>query len=153
MLNDKAILLVEDNPDDIELALHAFRSNNIVNEVVVKTNGKDALDFLFAGGEPLPGVVLLDLNLPKLSGIDVLREIRAHERTRMVPVVIMTTSREERDVLTSYKLHANSYVVKPVDFQQFTDSVRQLGMYWLLLNEGPPLKGQDDATAAASTGR
>jgi DNA-binding response OmpR family regulator len=137
MLRNKAILLVEDNQDEIDLALHAFRSSNIANKVVVKTNGKDALDYLFHSDDTLPGVVLLDLNLPKLSGIEVLREIRANDRTHLVPVVVMTTSREERDVVNSYELHANSYVVKPVDFQQFTESMRQLGVYWLLLNEGP----------------
>ena len=151
MLNDKVILLVEDNPDDIELALHAFRSNNIANRIVIREDGKAAIDFLFDTAEPIPGVVLLDLKLPKLSGIDVLRAIRSNPRTKLVPVVVMTTSREENDVVSSYNLHANSYVVKPVDFNQFTEAVRQLGMYWLLLNEGPPLKGTaDDKEPAAS---
>jgi CheY-like chemotaxis protein len=144
MLNDKVILLVEDNPDDIELALHAFRSNNIANRIVIREDGRAALDFLFDSAEPIPGVVLLDLKLSKVSGIDVLRAIRSNARTKLVPVVVMTTSREENDVVSSYNLHANSYVVKPVDFNQFTEAVRQLGMYWLLLNEGPPLKGAPD---------
>lgn len=139
MLNDKVIMLVEDNSDDIELAMHAFRSNNIANQIVVKEDGQAALDHLFDVRQPLPGVILLDLNLPKLGGVEVLRAIRSNERTRLVPVVVMTTSREERDVFNSYQLHANSYVVKPVDFEQFSEAVRQLGMYWLLLNEGPPL--------------
>jgi CheY-like chemotaxis protein len=150
MLNDKVILLVEDNPDDIELALHAFRSNNIANRIVIREDGKAALDFLFDSAEPVPGVVLLDLKLRKVSGIDVLRAIRSNARTKLVPVVVMTTSREENDVVSSYNLHANSYVVKPVDFNQFTEAVRQLGMYWLLLNEGPPLKGAPDAEEPAA---
>lgn len=140
MLNDKVIMLVEDNLDDVELAMHAFRSNNIANEIVVKGDGQSAIDYLFDDRQPLPGVVLLDLNLPKLSGVEVLRAIRSNERTEFVPVVVMTTSREEQDLFNSYRLHANSYVVKPVDFGQFTEAVRQLGMYWLLLNEGPPKK-------------
>lgn len=140
MLNDKVIMLVEDNLDDVELAMHAFRSNNIANEIVVKEDGQAALDYLFDASQPLPGLILLDLNLPKLGGVEVLRAVRSSARTRFVPVVVMTTSREERDVFDSYRLHANSYVVKPVDFAQFTEAVRQLGMYWLLLNEGPPMK-------------
>ena len=140
MLNDKVIMLVEDNLDDVELAMYAFRSNNIANEIVVREDGQAALDYLFDDRQPVPGVILLDLNLPKLGGVEVLRAVRANERTRFVPVVVMTTSREERDLFESYQLHANSYVVKPVDFAQFTEAVRQLGMYWLLLNEGPPVK-------------
>ena len=150
MLNHQHILLVEDNPDDIELALHAFRTNNIVNDVVVKEDGKAALDYLMDPAAKLPGIVLLDLKLPKLNGIDVLRAIRNHPRTELLPVVVMTTSREESDVFASYRLHANSYVVKPVDFVQFTDAVRQLGMYWLLLNEAPPVKGTVDAQTVAT---
>ena len=138
MMTDKTILLVEDNADDVELALHAFRANNIANDIIVKSDGQVALEHLSDPQQELPGLVLLDLNLPKLSGIDVLRSIRSNERTRFLPVVVMTTSREERDIVSSYRLNANSYVVKPVDFNQFTEAVRQLGMYWLLLNEPPP---------------
>lgn len=138
MLNNRPILMVEDNPDDVELALHAFRSSNIANEVVVRADGESAIAYLLDSAETLPGLILLDLNLPKVTGIEVLEAIRGNARTRLLPVVVMTTSREERDVMGSYRLHANSYVVKPIDFDQFTLAVRQLGMYWLLLNEPPP---------------
>jgi two-component system response regulator len=140
----KIILLVEDNPDDEALTLRAFRKNNIKNEVVVARDGAQALDYLFATGRyegdvtDLPQVVLLDLKLPKVDGLEVLRRIRADERTRLLPVVILTSSKEERDVVDGYRLGANSYVRKPVNFDEFLDAARQLGLYWLLLNEPPP---------------
>jgi two-component system response regulator len=144
-MNDKVILLVEDNPDDEALTLRALKKNNILNEVVVAHDGVEALDYLFgtgthAGRNPshLPQVVLLDLKLPKVDGLEVLRRIRADERTKLLPVVVLTSSKEEQDLLKSYSLHANSYVRKPVDFTQFTEAVRQLGLYWLVLNEAPP---------------
>jgi CheY-like chemotaxis protein len=145
-MNDKVILLVEDNPDDEALTLRALKKNNILNAVVVAHDGVEALDYLFgtgthAGRNPshLPQVVLLDLKLPKVDGLEVLRRIRADERTKLLPVVVLTSSKEEQDLLKSYSLHANSYVRKPVDFTQFTEAVRQLGLYWLVLNEPPPL--------------
>jgi len=144
-MNDKVILLVEDNPDDEALTLRALKKNNILNGVVVAHDGVEALDYLFgtgthAGRNPshLPQVVLLDLKLPKVDGLEVLRRIRADERTKLLPVVVLTSSKEEQDLLKSYSLHANSYVRKPVDFTQFTEAVRQLGLYWLVLNEAPP---------------
>ena len=142
---EKIILLVEDNPDDVELTLRALRRYHIANEVVVANDGVQALDYLFGTGSyagrdinSQPAVVLLDLKLPKVDGMQVLKEMRSNERTRRIPVVILTSSNEEMDVLESYNLGANSYVRKPVDFQQFYEAVRQLGLYWLLLNEGPP---------------
>lgn len=144
-MNDKVILLVEDNPDDEALTLRALKKNNILNGVVVAHDGVEALDYLFGTGthagrnpSPLPQVVLLDLKLPKVDGLEVLRRIRADERTKLLPVVVLTSSKEEQDLLKSYSLHANSYVRKPVDFTQFTEAVRQLGLYWLVLNEAPP---------------
>lgn len=141
----KNILLVEDNPDDEVLTLHALKMNGIGNAVVVARDGAEALDYLFARGEhagrdvnETPAVILLDLNMPKVGGLEVLRQLRADPRTRRTPVVILTTSREEQDLVNSYELGANSYVRKPVDFEQFTDAVRSLGMYWLLLNELAP---------------
>ncbi len=139
------ILLVEDNPDDEELTVRALRKNNIANEVVVARDGAEALDFLFYTGRykerkrrALPQVILLDLNLPKVGGLEVLRHIRENERTRLLPVVILTSSKEEQDLIQGYSLGANSYVRKPVDFNQFVEAVRQLGLYWLVLNEVPP---------------
>jgi DNA-binding response OmpR family regulator len=143
-MDKKIILLVEDNPDDEILTLRAFEKSNILNEVVVVRDGAEALDYLGATGvhegrnkSEMPQIVLLDLNLPKISGLDVLREIRANEETRLLPVVILTSSDEERDMVESYKLGANSYVRKPVDFRQFSDAVQQLELYWLVLNETP----------------
>ncbi len=140
-----AILLVEDNPDDEALTLRAFRKNNITNEVVVARDGPEALDYLFATGAyanrdatVLPQIVILDLKLPKIDGLEVLRRLRASPQTKLLPVVILTSSNEERDRLEGYGLGANSYVRKPVDFAKFVDAVRQLGLYWLLLNERPP---------------
>jgi two-component system, response regulator len=143
-MKQHVILLVEDNASDEELTLRALKKSNISNDVVVARDGAAALDYLFARGawaarDPteLPQVVLLDLNLPRLSGIDVLKAIRADERTRLLPVVVLTSSKEDVDVLGCYRSGANSYIVKPVDFMQFADSVRQLGMYWLVLNQPP----------------
>lgn len=136
---DKHILLVEDSPDDLELTLRALSRNNIRNRVVVARDGVEALDQLFGlNPGPLPAVVLLDLKLPRVDGMEVLRHIRSEARTRFLPVVILTSSREERDLIEGYKLGANSYVRKPVDFAQFIEAVKQLGLYWLLLNEQPP---------------
>jgi CheY-like chemotaxis protein len=137
----KTILLVEDNPDDEELTLYAFRKNNISNEIVVARDGQQALDLLFGtGGEPgiQPSVILLDLKLPKMDGLEVLRQIRADGRTRMLPVVILTSSKEDQDLVAGYSLGCNSYVHKPVNFNEFTEAARQLGLYWLLLNQMPP---------------
>lgn len=140
-MSDKAILLVEDNPDDEALTLRAFKKNNIGNPVVVARDGAEALDCLFGSGgrlpHALPQVVLLDLKLPKVDGLEVLRRIRADGRTKLLPVVILTSSREEQDIVESYSLGANSYVRKPVDFDEFVEAARQLGLYWLLLNEVP----------------
>ena len=143
-MSEKVILLVEDNPDDADLTLRALKKNNIMNEVVVARDGVEALDYLFGTGtyegrdlNAMPQVILLDLKLPKVDGLEVLRRVRDDERTRYLPVVILTSSREERDLVDGYKLGANSYIRKPVDFTQFTEAVRQLGMYWLLLNEAP----------------
>lgn len=133
----KNILLVEDNPDDVCLTLRAFKQNKILNEVVVVKDGVEAIEYLTRSAT-LPAVVLLDLKLPRMSGMEVLRQIRADNRFKLLPVVIMTSSREEQDVVQSYHLGANSFICKPVDFEQFTEVVRQLGMYWLLLNEPPP---------------
>ena len=140
----RSILLVEDNPDDEELTLRALNRNLIANDVVVAHDGEEALDFIFgrgawAGRDPadLPALILLDLNLPVLDGLGVLRQIRADERTRRAPVVILTSSNEQRDLVQSYDLGANSYVRKPVEFEEFVEAVRQLGIYWLVLNELP----------------
>jgi len=151
MTNDdvekKVILLVEDNPDDQLLTLRALDRNHVANEVVVANDGVEALDFLFSRGEyagrkddDLPAVVLLDLKLPKLDGLEVLRRIRDDEQTRLLPVVVLTSSKEEQDVIRSYNLGANSYICKPVDFSKFTEALRQLRLYWLVLNQPPPCK-------------
>ena len=139
------ILLVEDNPDDELLTLRAFKKNNISNEIVVARDGVEALDYLFATGAytgrdtaDTPQVVLLDLKLPRMSGLEVLRKMRAEPLTKLLPVIILTTSNEESDVLSGYELGANSYIRKPVDFTQFLEAVRQLGLYWLVLNQAPP---------------
>lgn len=139
------ILLVEDNPDYEALTLRALQKHNILNEVVVARDGAEALDFLYGTGayagrdlDVMPEVVLLDLNLPKINGLEVLGNIRANAKTRLLPVVILTTSNEEQDKLKSYTLGANSFIRKPVDFQQFSEAIRQLGVYWLLLNQAPP---------------
>lgn len=140
-MQQKIILLVEDNSDDEVLTLRALEKNNISNEVVVARDGQQAIDYFFgevASTRLAPAVVLLDLKLPKIDGLEVLRRIRADERTRLQPVVILTSSREEQDVITGYSLGANSYIRKPVDFDQFVEAVRQLGLYWLVLNEPTP---------------
>ncbi len=144
----KVILLVEDSPDDADMTQRALRKSNILNEVVLTRDGAEALDYLFgtgayAGRNPahLPQVVLLDLKLPKVDGLQVLRSIRGDKRTDMLPVVILTSSDEQRDVVESYHLGANSYVRKPVGFVEFADAVRQLGLYWTLINRAPPLIG------------
>lgn len=147
-MKERVILLVEDTERDEELALRALRKNNVQNEVVVARDGQEALDYLFAEGKyngrdhaELPAVVLLDLKLPKIDGIEVLRRIRADERTKLLPVVILTTSNEVRDRLAGYVSGANSFVRKPIGFADFNDAIRQLGLYWLLLNEPPPNDG------------
>lgn len=141
-MSDKVILLIEDNPDDEALTLRALKNNNIRNEVRVARDGQEALDYFFGEGaeaNPEPTVVLLDLKLPKVSGLEILRRIRENEKTKTQPVVILTSSIEEQDLINGYKLGANSYIRKPVDFGQFLEAVRQLGLYWLVLNEIPPL--------------
>ncbi len=143
-MSDRPILLVEDNPDDQALTLRALTKNNISNPVVLAKDGVEALDFLFQTGpykglpnHPAPQVILLDLKLPRVDGLEVLRRMRADDRTRLIPVVILTSSKEEQDIVNGYKFGANSYIRKPVDFTQFLEAVRQLGLYWLLLNESP----------------
>jgi two-component system response regulator len=145
MNRSRNILLVEDNPDDVELTLRAFRESKLANEIVVVRDGKEALDYLFcdgayAGRDPAsaPEVVLLDLKLPKIDGLEVLRRLRADERTRRQPVVVLTSSSEQKDIVTSYDYGANSFIRKPVDYAQFLEAVKHLGLYWLVLNEMPP---------------
>ncbi len=140
------ILLVEDNPDDVELTLHALKKNNIVNPVQIARDGMEALDYLFYSGKyqgedyDLPNVILLDLKLPKVDGIEVLQRIKSDRRTKLIPVVILTSSKEESDLIKSYDLGVNSYIRKPVDFDQFVETVRQIGFYWMLINEQPQVK-------------
>ena len=138
------ILLVEDNPDDAELAVSSLNKNNLVNSVYVAEDGEEALDFLFAEGKysgrsinEMPKLILLDLKLPKIDGLEVLQKVKSDERTKTIPVVVLTSSREESDIIRSYKTGANSYIVKPVDFEKFTESVSELGLYWLVLNQPP----------------
>lgn len=142
MKAEKKILLVEDNPDDELLTLMAFKDNNIVNDVIVAHDGEEALDYLFGTGKftnrdlsKMPQVVLLDLKLPKADGLEVLHQIRSNPLTKLLPVVILTTSKEESDIVKSYQLGANSYIRKPIDFEQFSETIKQLGLYWLVLNE------------------
>jgi CheY-like chemotaxis protein len=146
-MRNGTILLVEDNPDDEALTLRALKKNNILNDVVVAHDGVEALDYLFGRGayegrDPTitPQIVLLDLKLPKVDGLEVLRKVRADDRTRLLPVVILTSSNEQRDLINGYGLGANSYILKPVDFSRFIEAVRQLGLYWLILNEPVPTK-------------
>ena len=144
-MEKKTILLVEDNPDDVELTLRALKQYNVENEIMVVRDGAAALDYLFATGayadrdaNNVPAVVILDLKLPKVDGLEVLQRLRADNRTELLPVVILTSSKEEKDMINGYKLGANSYVRKPVDFTQFLEAARQLGLYWLVINEPPP---------------
>lgn len=143
---NKKILLIEDNPDDIELTMRAFKKSNILNEIIVKSDGMEALDYFFGKDgiadkkkDEFPMLILLDLKLPKIDGMEVLKKLRKDERTKLIPVVILTSSKEPDDLLCCYRLGCNSYIRKPVDFTLFTDMVRQLGFYWLILNEAPPL--------------
>jgi CheY-like chemotaxis protein len=145
-MNDKVILLVEDNPDDEALAIRALKRHHVGNTIVVAHDGVEALDYLFGTGlytgrdiSLKPSVVLLDLKLPRVDGLEVLRRVREDDRTKLLPVVVLTTSSEEQDLLDSYSLGCNSYIRKPVDFIQFSEAIRQLGMYWLLMNEAPPI--------------
>lgn len=145
---ERTILLIEDNPDDIDLTIRALKKNKIENQVVVMTDGAVAIDYLFNEGAyanveetVMPSIILLDLKLPKMNGLEVLQHIRTHERTKLLPVVILTSSREERDLLMGYSLGANSYIRKPIDFNQFMYTVEQLGSYWLVINELPPNAG------------
>lgn len=143
-MHEAPILLVEDNPDDEALTLRAFKRSGIVNDIEVVRDGQEALDYLFGNDEPAnatPAMILLDLKLPKVDGLEVLKRVKAHDATRLVPVVILTSSREEGDLIDTYGHGANSYVRKPVDFNQFAESVRQLGLYWLVVNEPPPITG------------
>ena len=140
---DVRILLVEDNPDDVELTLRAFKKYNLTNEIIVARDGEEALEILFNPQRDIPGqkrpeLILLDLKLPKVEGLEVLRQIKGHPQIKLIPVVILTSSREEDDLIKSYQLGVNSYIRKPVDFDKFTEVVMQLGLYWLLLNEPPP---------------
>lgn len=142
--NDVEILLVEDNPEDVEITLRAFKKRNLTNKIHVVEDGEEALEYIFATGaynerniDHRPRVILLDLKLPKVDGLEVLRRIRADERTKQIPVVVLTSSQEERDIVESYRLGVNSYIVKPVDFDKFLDTVSELGFYWLLLNKSP----------------
>ena len=143
-MGKKIILLVEDNPDDEILTVRALKKNNILNDVVVVRDGAETLDYLFGAGSyadrdmtVMPQIILLDLKLPKIDGLEVLRRVRGNERTRLLPVVVLTSSSEEQDMIESYSLGANSYIRKPVDFNQFTEAVKNLGLYWLVLNESP----------------
>jgi two-component system response regulator len=144
MFRDETILLVEDNPDDVELTMRAFRKNKIANNIVVARDGVEALDYLLGRGAyegrnttETPRLILLDLKMPRMDGLHVLENLRADERTHLTPVVVLTSSKEEQDLISSYKSGANSYVRKPVDFNQFLEAVRQIGLYWLLINESP----------------
>ncbi len=144
-MEDKIILLVEDNPDDVTLTKRALKKANIINKLIIVGDGAEALDYLFDTGayahrnaSDVPQLILLDLKLPKIDGLDVLKRIRADARTKLLPVVILTSSKEENDLIRGYSLGANSYIRKPVSFNQFAEAVRQLGLYWLVLNEAPP---------------
>ena len=137
---DVKILLVEDNPDDIELTLRAFKKHNLINKIIVARDGEEALNILFKDSKEnyKPDLILLDLKLPKVDGLEILRQIKSNSRTQLIPVIILTSSKEENDLVKSYRLGANSYIRKPVDFEKFTEVVMQLGLYWVLLNEPSP---------------
>jgi two-component system response regulator len=135
---DKTILFIEDNPDDVDLTLRAFKKNNILNPIVVAKDGEEALEYLFGQKAFKPALILLDLKLPKIDGLEVLKRIRADEKTKLLPVVILTSSKEEKDLINGYKNGANSYVRKPVSFEEFSSAMQHLGLYWLLLNEPLP---------------
>jgi two-component system response regulator len=144
-MDNKVVFLVEDNPDEVTLTLRTFKKNHILNDVVVAHDGSEALDYLFGTGaysgrdtDDLPVFVMLDLKLPKVSGLEVLKAIRGDERTRLLPVIVLTSSDEERDLVQSYRLGANSYIRKPVDFIRFSEAMRQVALYWLVLNQTPP---------------
>ena len=146
-MEDKIILLVEDNPDDVDLTLRALKQNNILNKVVVARDGAEALEYLMGAGtyagrdvKDMPVVILLDLKLPKIDGLEVLKRIRSNQNTKLLPVVILTSSNEERDIVNGYKLGANSYIRKPVNFNQFVDAIKLLGLYWLIWNEPAPVE-------------
>lgn len=143
-LNEVEILIVEDNQNDAEMALRALKQNKLTNKVLVVEDGEEALDFLFARGKfekrkrsARPKIILLDLKLPKIDGREVLREIKSNEETKIIPVIVLTSSKEENDIVQSYKLGVNSYIIKPVDFDKFVDAIRDIGLYWLLLNQHP----------------
>jgi two-component system response regulator len=145
--NNKPIMLAEDNPDDEMLTLRALKQNNIANDVVIARDGVEVLDYLFCRGPhsernpaEMPAMLLLDLKMPRMGGLEVLEHLRNDPRTELLPIIILTSSKEEQDLIQGYKLHANSYIRKPVDFAQFIDAVKQIGMYWLVLNEPPPLR-------------
>jgi CheY-like chemotaxis protein len=142
--NEVEILIVEDNPNDAEMALRALKKNNLTNNVLIVGDGEEALDFIFAKGKfagreksARPRIILLDLKLPKIDGLEVLEAIKSDPKTKVIPVIVLTSSKEEKDMLESYRLGVNSYIVKPVDFDKFVDAVRDLGLYWLLLNQQP----------------
>ena len=144
IINEVDILIVEDNQNDAELALRALKQNNIANKVLIINDGRQALDFIFARGEfadrkriVRPKIILLDLKLPKIDGLEVLKEIKSNPETKIIPVIVLTSSKEENDIVQSYKLGVNSYIVKPVDFEKFVEAIRDLGIYWLLLNQQP----------------
>ena len=148
-MDEKIILLVEDNPNDVTLTERALQKSHILNKLIVAKDGVEALDYLFGTGkwagrdlDNIPQVILLDLKLPKIDGLEVLRRIRTNERTKLLPVVILTSSKEERDLINGYAMGANSYIRKPVNFNQFAEAIRQLGLYWLILNEAPPPNGR-----------
>ncbi len=143
-INEIEILIVEDNPNDAEIALRALKKNNLTNKILIVVDGEEALDFVFSRGKfserkvnTYPKMILLDLKLPKVDGLEVLRQIKENEKTRVIPVIALTSSKQETDIIRSYQLGVNSYIVKPVDFDKFVDAVRELGLYWLLLNQQP----------------
>jgi CheY-like chemotaxis protein len=145
-MNNKTILLIEDNPSDIELTKRAFAKGHIANDLIVAEDGQDALDYIFCTAQyanrdinQIPALILLDLKLPKIDGLEVLKRIRAAEKIKRIPVVILTSSKEEQDIATSYDLGVNSYIRKPVDFDQFAEAIKHLGLYWLVINEPPPV--------------